>query len=55
MSRPTLASQHEQAEQWMLTTFGHRMGDYLKESRREPLGLAVVWTVSSKPRAFGGC
>ncbi|MCY7287250.1 MAG: hypothetical protein LH624_03115 [Cryobacterium sp.] len=42
MSRPTNSSQREHAEQWMLTTFGHRMGDYLKESRHEPMGLAVV-------------
>jgi hypothetical protein len=42
MTRPTSASQREQAEEWMLTTFGQRMGDYLSERRTEPLGLAVV-------------
>jgi hypothetical protein len=29
-------------EQWMLHTFGQRIGDYLRESRSEPLGLAAV-------------
>lgn len=42
MTRPTGTSQREQAEEWMLTTFGQRMGDYLSELRTEPLGLAVV-------------
>ena len=42
MSRPTKSSQFEQAEQWMVHTFGQRMGDHLRESRSEPLGLAVV-------------
>lgn len=42
MSRPTRAAQFEQAEGWMLNTFGRRMGNYLRESRQEPIGLAVV-------------
>ena len=42
MNRPTKSTEREQAEQWMLETFGQRMGDYLTETRAEKIGLAVV-------------
>jgi len=42
MSRPTKETQQQQAEAWMLKTFGHRLGDYLTKQRQEPLSVAIV-------------
>ena len=42
MSRPTKETQQQQAEAWMLKTFGHRLGDYLTKQQQEPLSVAIV-------------
>lgn len=42
MSRPTMTGLHKQAEEWMTTTFGEPLGDYLQAATVQPVGLAVV-------------
>ena len=42
MSRPTKDAQFEQAEAWMLHTFGYGMRDYAKAQLQSPISVAVV-------------
>jgi hypothetical protein len=41
MSRPTNQAVFEEAEQWMLHSFGTGMGDYLASKRRDPLSVSL--------------
>ena len=42
MSRPTNFSKYEEAERWMMATFGQGMPDYLAAVRTDPIGVCVV-------------